>query len=300
MNTKTNIAYHFLALGIVTIWGTTFVSSKLLLVEGLTPQAIFFYRFLLAYLLMAACHPKQWLARTAKDELLTVAAGITGGSLYFYTENTALAYTATNNIALILCIAPLFTALMLRLFARGETPPLRRNFWLGSLLALAGVACVILNGRFVLHVSPAGDLLCLAAALCWGCYTVCIRKLEHRYDNLFITRKVFFYGLLTILPIHLLSFQPGSLHLLCRPVVFGNLLYLGVLASLICFFFWNKVLQEIEPIQATNYIYLSPVVTAVASFLVLDEPVTWIMLIGAVLTIGGVYLASGQHRRRRA
>ncbi|MCM1532001.1 MAG: DMT family transporter [Bacteroides sp.] len=291
MNTKPHWGYHLLALGIVTVWGSTFVSTKLLLNHGLNPQEIFFYRFLLAYLLMAVCYPKQWRAKSGKDELLCALAGITGGSLYFYTENSALTYTATNNIALILCIAPLVTALLLRLFSPSDTSPLRKRFWAGSLIALSGVACVILNGHFVLHLSPKGDLLCLAAALCWGFYTVLVKKLERGYNNLFITRKVFFYGLLTILPLYISSFRAEDLSLLQRPVVFGNLLFLGIVASLLCFFFWNKVLKNLDPIRATNYIYLSPVVTATASFFVLHEPVTPVMLLGAALTIGGVYLA---------
>lgn len=289
---KNNFAYHLLALGIVVIWGTTFVSSKVLLNHGLSPQAIFFYRFLMAYLLMMLCYPKQWFAKTPKDELLSALAGITGGSLYFYTENTALVYTATNNIALILCIAPLITAIMLRIFSRRNTQALTQKFWIGSLIALAGVSCVILNGHFVLHLSPKGDLLCLAAAICWGFYTVCVKKLESNYNNLFITRKVFFYGFLTILPLYLCTVQAQDFRLLLHPSVFGNLLYLGVLASLLCFFFWNKVLQKIDPIQATNYIYFSPVITAIASYLILGESVSWIMAAGALLIIGGVYLSS--------
>lgn len=294
---KNNFTYHLLALGIIIVWGTTFVSTKILLNLGLGPQEIFFYRFLLAYLLMAAyCH-RRLFSKCLKDELLMAAAGITGGSLYFYTENTALTYTATNNIALILCIAPLITALLLRLLSRSGTTPLKRNFWLGSLIALAGVACVILNGHFVLHLSPKGDLLCLAAALCWGFYTVCVKKLESGYDNLFITRKVFFYGLVTILPLYLLSSPSAGFPLLRQPAVWGNLLYLGIIASLLCFFFWNKVLTKIDPIQATNYIYLSPVVTATASFVILGESITWVMLAGACLTLGGVYLASKRNSR---
>ena len=289
---QSRFAYHLLALGIVVVWGTTFVSTKILLLGGLSPQEIFFYRFLLAYLLMAAYYHRRLWADSLKDELLLAFAGICGGSLYFYTENTALTYTATNNIALILCIAPLITALLLRLFSRSKTTPLTKKFWIGSLIALAGVSCVILNGHFVLHLSPKGDLLCLAASLCWGFYTVCVKKLETKYNNLFITRKVFFYGLLTIMPLYLFSFQSESLSLLRQPAVWGNLLYLGLIASLLCFLFWNKVLTKIDPIQATNYIYLSPVVTASASFLILHEPLTPVMVAGAALTIGGVYLAS--------
>ncbi|MDE6493801.1 MAG: DMT family transporter [Bacteroidales bacterium] len=283
-------AYHILAFAIVAVWGTTFVCTKVLLGKGLSPEEIFFYRFLAAYLLMLAYSHKRLFARSVRDELLTALSGVFGGSLYFYTENTALGYTATTNIALILCITPLLTAGMLHLFNRNSREKKNNTaFLLGSLLAIAGVACVILNGHFKLRVSPKGDLLCLAAALCWSFYTVCIRKLNPRYDNLFITRKVFFYGLITILPLYFSV--PHPLSRLTDPVVYGNLLYLGVVASLLCFFFWNRVLQKINPLQATNYLYFSPVITATAAYFVLHESITGIMIIGAGLIVGGVYLS---------
>lgn len=188
------IFFHILAMLIVIVWGTTFVSTKLLLQTGLSPQEIFLYRFLMAYILLLAYHHKQLLAHSIKDELLMMMAGILGGSLYFYTENTALEYTATTNIALILCIAPLLTAFLLKTVFTNLKANFNRQFVLGSLIALIGVSLVILNGHFVLKLSPAGDLLCLAAALSWALYTLTLKKLENRYSNLTITRKVFFYG----------------------------------------------------------------------------------------------------------
>lgn len=288
---KNNIGYHILALCIVMVWGTTFVSTKILLLSGLNPQEIFFYRFSLAYLLLLAYSHKKFRTQSPKDELKMLGAGIGGGSLYFFTENTALEYTATTNIALILCIAPLLTALLLRFFYRELRKNRHRHFFIGSAAALSGVSLVILNGHFVLHLSPKGDLLCLAAALCWAFYTVLLKDLEKRYDTVFITRKVFFYGILTILPLYLPYARSKDPAFFLQPVVWGNLLYLGIAASLLCFLFWNFTLKKINPIHATNYIYFSPVVTATASYFVLGEPVTWIMLLGTGLIISGVYLS---------
>lgn len=288
--------FHILALLIVVIWGTTFVSTKVLLQTGLNPQEIFFYRFSLAYLLLLAYSHKKFRPDSLKDELKMMLAGICGGSLYFYTENTALEYTATTNIALILCIAPLLTAFLLQTLFNSLKRQFNQRFISGSLLALAGVSLVILNGHFVLELSPAGDLLCLAAALSWAFYTVILKDLENRYESIFVTRKVFFYGWLTILPLYLSSEKITSLSFFSQSIVWGNLLYLGVVASLLCFLFWTLVLKNINPIVATNYIYFSPVVTATASFLVLGEKITWLMALGAVMILLGVYIAGKNHK----
>lgn len=95
-------------------------------------------------------------------------------------------------------------------FYRGE-----KSGWqltAGSLLALVGVGLVIFNGNFVLKLSPLGDFLSLAASLSWAFYSLIMRQMSGRYSTVFVTRKVFFYGLLTILPV--LPFVRGSF--LCR------------------------------------------------------------------------------------
>ncbi len=78
--------YHILALTAVAIWGTTFVSTKLLLAEGMTPAEIMFYRFLIAYLALKLYKPTFRLPESWRDEALFAAAGLTGGSLYFLTR----------------------------------------------------------------------------------------------------------------------------------------------------------------------------------------------------------------------
>ena len=87
----------------------------------------------------------------------------TGGSFYFLTENMAQEYAPASNVSLIVCTAPVWTALLLSLAYRGERMT-RRQIG-GSALAFAGMVLVVLNDRFVLHLSPKGDLLALSAAL---------------------------------------------------------------------------------------------------------------------------------------
>ena len=280
--------YHLLVLTAVIVWGTTFVSTKILLANGLTPADIFFYRFLVAYLSIWLLSPRMLWTGNLKDECLSAVAGICGGSLYFLTENMALEITLASNVALIICTAPVLTAALVRLF--GKERGFSRSFAVGSLLALAGVAFVVFNGRFVLKIEPWGDLLSVAAALLWACYNLAVKGLE-KYPVLFVTRKVFFYGLLTILPVFLFHPLRTDAEILLCPAVWGNLLFLGLIASLICFILWNIAVKHLGAVRATNYIYLTPLVTLLASAAILDERITWIAMMGTVLILGGVYVA---------
>ncbi|MDR2475792.1 MAG: DMT family transporter [Bacteroidales bacterium] len=284
-----NLHYHLLALFTTIVWGTTFVSTKVLLQHGLTPATIFFYRSLAAWLIIWVVSPKRLWANSLKDEFMFLLLGLTGGSVYFLAENTALKYTLASNVSLIICTAPLATAFLSHLWVKGER--LRKNLICGSLLALTGVALVIFNGNFILKLSPLGDILTITAAFLWGCYTIFLKRLDAKYPILFITRKVFFYGLLTLLPSFFFSPLITDLTLLTRPVVLSNLLFLGIIASMLCFYLWNIALKHLGAIRTTNYIYFTPIVTLIASFLFIDEKITPIALLGAAFVIGGVYWA---------
>ncbi len=282
-------SWHLIALFVVCVWSVTYISTKVLINNGLSPQEIFSLRFLIAYLGIWFISPRRLFADNLKDEARCLFLGITGGSFYFFTENTALRFTLATNVAFILCTLPLITAVLTLLIYKQERAS--HKLIMGSLLAFVGVALVLCNDSFVLKFSPLGDFLTLLAALSWAFYSLNMRQLFARYSTAFITRKIFFYGLLTILPIFL--WQPWQLPLasLLRPAVFSNLLFLGLLASLVCYFVWNMVLKRIGAVRASNYIYLSPLFTLIASAILLGERLTPVALLGAALIIGGVYWA---------
>ena len=282
--------YHLIAILTVVIWGLTFIATKVLINHGLTPQEIFFYRFLIAYIGIWAISPKRLFATSLKDELWLAAGGIFGGSLYFFTENTALGITQASNVSFIICTAPLLTTILSLLFYH-KSEKATKGLVGGSLLALVGVGLVVFNGSVVLKLSPVGDLLTLLAALSWAFYSLVIKRMTGHYPTVFITRKIFFYGVLTILPAFLLQPLRPDFGMLLQPVVLSNLLFLAVLASLVCYVLWNVVLKQLGTVKASNYIYLNPLVTMVASVIILHEQITCITLMGAACIILGVYLA---------
>ncbi|MGI6231916.1 MAG: DMT family transporter [Prevotella sp.] len=282
--------YHIIGIIVVLIWGTTFVNSKVLLLHGLEAHEVFTLRFLIAYICIWFISPHKLFSDNWHDELLMLVLGMTGGSLYFLSENWAVKISYVNNVSFIVCTAPLITTILAILFIKEvKATPLLIG---GSLTALTGVALVIFNGRFVLRLNPAGDLLAMGASVSWAIYSLLMKKVANRYSAVFVTRKVFFYGLLTILPVYLIAPWDFPLSGLLQPAVWGNLIFLGFIASFVCFALWSLVIKKIGAMSASNYIYLNPVSTVVASAIFLDEPMTWIAYLGSALILGGVWLAN--------
>lgn len=281
--------YHILAIVTSAIWGTTFISSKFLLLEGLSPAAIMVLRFVVAYLLMLPFVRGEWFCRSVKDELKMVALGITGGSAYFLLENTALLYTQASNVAIIIAATPLLTMLTVNLLNKGQGAS--KRLYAYSLLSLAGVAMVILNGNFILKLNPMGDLLTFGAVVTWVIYSIIIANLQDSYSSMMITRKIFFYGIVTLLPYFLIEPWGVTWEMLSRPMVWGNIAYLGVLASLVCYAAWNIVLKRLGAVDATNYLYINPIVAMITAFLLLGERITPLAIVGTAFILVGVYLA---------
>lgn len=287
--TNNNIFYHLVAFLTVAIWGTTFVSTKVLMINGLSPAQIFTLRFAMAYVLMLCFNHRRLFADSWRDEGLMVLLGITGGSLYFLSENEAMNYTTATNTSLIVCSCPLFATLLVRLVYRSSHIHIMQLT--GSLLAFMGMIIVVLNGRFVLHLSPVGDALAFTACICWAFYSLLMKTMTDKYSAAFITRKVFFYGVLTIIPYYILVPGVPSMAVLTKPVVVGNLLFLGCLASMICFLTWNWCISKLGAVKATNWVYFNPITTMIFASWVLGEKITIYFLIGAVCILTGMYMA---------
>ena len=295
--------YHLLALAVVAVWGVTFVSTKVLIGAGLKPADIFWIRFVLAYagiwayILLTGRNRKLWYGW--KEEGVFLLLGLSGGSLYFLTENTALAYTQACNVAFLVCSAPLFTAILTLLFQRfgkgrfaKSLEKVRLGWPLigGTVLALTGMALVAFEGSR-LRLSPKGDLLAIGAALCWAVYSLFMGEMTRRYGTVTATRKVFFYGLLTILPFLIGRERSVSLEVLGQTAVWSNLLFLGIIASLVCFIAWNLVIEKLGNVTSTNYVYLNPVFTLLTAMVFLGERMTLMSALGSAAILAGVIWA---------
>lgn len=288
---------HIASFIAVMMWGYSFVSSKVLLDNGLGPVQIYICRFILAYLIVVCISHKRLFSATWHEEGMFCLCGLCAGSIYFIAENTALEYTLTTNVSLLTSMSPLLTALLVAFIYKTEK--LGIGTWVGSAIAIAGVACVVFNSSTSLEVRPLGDFLSLAAALSWALYSLILRRLNANYDVWFISRKTFFYGLLTAIPFSFFESGNASLVSVLRlPEVYGNLLFLGLGASTIAYVLWAVAVKNLGAVKANNYMYLQSIVTLIVSAFVLSERVTAVGYIGIALIIGGLWLGDNINKKK--
>lgn len=286
--TDKKLFLNLLALITVVIWATTFISSKILL-NTFTPLEVMFYRFIIAYFLLLIIHPRFHKIDSLKEEAMFLLAGITGGSLYFLTENTAVKISQVSNVGLIVATAPIITALLAHFFTKGER--LNRNLVYGFIIAISGVFLVMFNGNFMLKLNPLGDVLALGAAISWSVYSITTKKFGSKYNSLYLTRKIFFYALLTMIPFLFTSEFNFDVNKILTFKSLSNLLFLGIVASSLCYVVWNFTVDKLGVIKTNNYIYLIPAITLIFSVLILNEKITLYSSLGAVLIFLGVYIS---------
>jgi drug/metabolite transporter (DMT)-like permease len=285
---------HAAALITIALWGTTFISTKILL-NSFTPVEILFLRFVVGYAVLFLAYPHRLKTGSFREEGLLMLAGLCGITLYYLLENTALTYSFASNVGLIVSISPFFTAIFAHFLLKGEK--LRFRFLLGFLSAIAGVLLIDYNGSVILKLNPLGDLLAVGAAVIWAMYSILMKKISlYGYHTVACTRRVFFYGLIFMLPFLFFGGKFPDVRQLIVPVNLGNLLFLSLGASALCFVTWNWAVGILGAVKTSVYIYLVPLITITASVLILKEKITPVAGAGAVLTIAGLFLSEWKPR----
>ena len=266
---------HVLAIFTIFIWGTTFISTKILL-QAFQPVEILFFRFVMGFILLWIMNPHR--------------LPFTGMTLYYLMENIALTYSQASNVGVIVSIAPVFTAITARIFLK-EEGKLRPAFFMGCVIALIGISLISFSGT-TMHLNPIGDLLSVGGAIIWSFYSVLSKKIgSFGYSVVQATRRTFFYGILFMIPALFIFDFKWNLTRFATPAYLFNIFYLGLGASAICFVTWNMAVRILGAIKTSVYIYLAPVVTAVTSVIILHEKITFLSGLGILLVLGGLLLS---------
>lgn len=302
-NSSLRVVAYLLVVFSIFFWGITFVCTKHLLIY-FSAFEILFIRFVLAYLFLWVLYPRR-LKLSAKENLLLALAGLTGVTLYQFTENLALNLTTASNVSIIVSICPVFTALTAQLFLKEKHFTLQ--FFLGTALALLGVVLVSFNGASHFNVNPKGDLLALTSAICWGFYSLFVTLINKKgYNIVVVTRKIFFYAIVWMLPLLVLgifSSNPEGIAYVelshaANASRFTSLLnwillcFLGILASGMCFVAWNKACIILGTVKISSGLYLIPVVTILFAAIFLKEKLTLMGSLGSLITITGLFISS--------
>ncbi|MEI0477744.1 DMT family transporter [Brachyspira pulli] len=272
----------------ILMWGITFISTKILL-NDFSPIEILFTRFLLGLILLMIIYPKNNKIYSKKEELLFALTGLSGVTLYYLFENIALNYSLASNVGILVAIGPLFTGIFAAIFLKEKLKP---NFFVGFIFAIIGIAIITFNGKFVLKINPIGDMFALLAAVMWGIYSVLVKimgDLGHR--SITITKKTFIYGIIFMLPIMFLMKFNVSINDYLKPINLINFIFLSFVACTLCFITWAYSTRILGAVKNNTYIYIIPIITLIASKIVLNENITIFAVIGVALILLGVIIS---------
>ena len=280
---------HLAAVFTIIIWGTTFTSTKVLL-RSFSPLEILFVRVAVAFLILYIAKPQKLALKDKRHELLFAVAGLCGILIYQVLENYSLSFTMVANTSVIVTTSPFFIAVLSTIFLKTEKPGYL--FYAGFLSAITGIAIISFSGIAALRINPIGDFLALGAAISWAFYSVLSKIIStYGYNIVQVTRRIFGYAVLFLLPVLFFSDFRSKSQLLIAPINIFNFLFLGVLASAVCFSMWNHAVKVLGTIKTSAYIYLVPVISVVTSAIVLGEAITWVNAGGIVLVLLGLFLS---------
>lgn len=292
MKTRRETAGHLAAVITIIIWGTTFVSTKVLLGD-FAPVDILFYRFLIGLIVLIMVHPHVLTFRSWRQEALFAGAGLCGVTLYFLLENIALTLTYASNAGMIVAVIPMITAVLAHFFLSGEK--LEPRFFIGFAAAFTGLALIFFNGQMMLKLNPLGDILAAASAFVWAAYAILMKKIStFGYHTIQCTQRIFLYGLLFMVPALFLFDFRFDASPFASPANWLNILFLGAGASALCFVTWNWSVGVLGAVKTSAYIYMVPVITIAASVVILQEKLTWVAFCGGALTLAGLYISESK------
>lgn len=292
------ISGHLAAFVTILIWGTTFISTKVLL-RVFTPIEILLIRFIVGYAALWCVRPGRLKVEEQIQEWYFAAAGLCGITLYYLLENIALTYTLASNVGVIISIAPFFTAIFAWLFLHDRRPGVR--FYFGFFMAMAGIMLLSFGKDANLQINPIGDFLGIAAAVIWAGYAILTKKISgFGYNTILTTRRIFFYGLVFMIPISCAMGVDVDIHEFADSGVVLNLLFLGLGASALCFVTWNTAVKYLGSVKTSIYIYMVPVITTITSALVLHETITATAVCGIALTLTGLFLSEKRVQKKEA
>ena len=289
------------ALWAVFFWGLSFIATKMALKE-VHPFTLLTLRFgiggfllllLLLLLLVQLQKDKRFLnAFSFEDWVSIILLAIVGISGHTLLQADGLLYTTAINTGWLIAIMPICIAIAAR-FYLGEPITIRKIG--GIIFGFLGVFLVISKGVFSLSIfdfgSTFGDFLILISTLTWTAFTVGGRGFLSRFPPLAAITPIMIVGCLVTLPFTWLKWEWDILfHLSLSGWM--SVLFLGIFCSGLAYLFWYSALEEKDSSIVGMYLYLEPFVTLIGAYLLLNEEIKWITLMGGGMILLGVYLAT--------
>lgn len=292
---KTQIIKYWKPLAAVLFWGVSFVATKIALDE-LVPLTLILLRLILAviFLTAIAVYTKRDFSISIKSHggILVLALIAV---LHLWIQVTGLQFTTAAKTGWIIGITPVFMAL-LGLAVFKESLTLIKTS--GILIAFFGLILLISHGDLssVDLISNKGDFLILGSSLTWAVYSAVNKKISLTYPPMMTVLFLFLMMAIIISPFTINDEAIQSvLHFSTEGWI--AILFLGILCSGAAYVMWASALKEMESAKVGAFLYFEPFVTVFASWIILSERITLLMILAGIIITLGVVLVNVNLKR---
>lgn len=278
----------------MVLWGGSFIASKVGL-EDLYPVELATIRFALAspllLIITLALEGRRALSISKRDLPVLIIMALTGVTLQYIVQFVAMTYTSVTNTALLINMGTFFVVIPSAIFLKER---LTADNYLGVVLAFLGAVLVATRGSLAFTPNLIGDCLVLVCAVMWAVYILVGNRLAGKYSVLSQLNLIFLFGLIGLIPAYLLT--PHHSLAAMSGTAWTCILYLSLVCSIIAYFIFNDSIIRLGPSKTAIYQYLEPFFAIVFAILLLGEPLTATIALGAILIIVGVALADNNLR----
>lgn len=284
-------------LTVVCFWGLSYISIKVAVSE-IPPTTMALIRFAIASILLWIIQKKvePGVVVARQDIPKVVLGGILGITLYFYFENIGVKLSTAANASLIAAVVPIIAITLDIFFFKSRASVFKL---IAIIMTIAGMyLSVTANGKFSIGSSNfLGNMLMLAAMLSWALYTLVNKSLQGKYSGVVLTTYQTIAGTLCLIPLSALEYKSWHGFSL---VALGNVLYLALFCSVVCYLLYMYVLRRLDVTVTTLYLNLVPIIGVSGGYLILNEQIMPSQLVGGGLTLIAIIIANCEKTPSRA
>ncbi len=278
-----------LLLSVVTVWGFNFSIIKFVY-RDINPLAFNALRFTVASIAMILLMKWRGISFRVdpEDRPAFLALGLIGHSIYQIFFMLGLERTKAGNAGLFMALTPIFAYLV---GVAGRRERFSPSVMAGIFLSLIGVSVIVLFGSAEVSFAGTwvGDLLMIAAAVCWGAYSGGASRLASKYGAVRLTVLTTVAGTAIIVPVSAPWIVSQDWLSVSLPVwlgflfaTFGGIVY--------CYFIWAYALGRVGVAHTAIFANITPIIALLAGWMVLAEQLSMPQAAGVVLVLTGVFI----------
>ncbi len=243
---------------------------------------------------VSLCVPREPIARKADLLLLFVCAlfGMVFNQVSFV---VGLTLTTPIDASIIATSVPVMVMIIAAIVLKEPITPTKVT---GVLVGAAGAILLILSSSKigVGNNSLQGDLLCLLSGLSYATYLVISKPLVQRYSAVTVMKWTFLFSSILLSPLGINDLKPLNFSVFNERLIL-QVSYALALGTFIPYLLIPMGLKRLRPTTMSMYNYVQPLVASIIAIIALQDTLTWVKLVAAILVFSGVYIVNKSKSR---